>query len=314
MVKTIGNPLSWTAEALGRGAHWMADATGEVGGARSGEIEVRRIELDDLRTALARGVDDFLAFRSDVIVICLVYPLVGALLVWFAFERALLPLVVPLIVGFALLGPVAAIGLYEMSRRRELRIQVSWGDAFAVMRSPAIVPILILGSCLLLIFVFWLVIANGLYAATLGPEPPVSFLALLRDTLTTGAGWTMLIVGGALGLGLAALVLAVSIVSFPLLLDRHVGLPTAVTTSLMVVKRNPVPVAVWGLIVATSLAFSAATLFIGLIFALPVLGHGTWHLYRRAIGTREEPNALGNDNNLPDRRKRRLQPIDSSCS
>ena len=295
MVQTIGNPLSWAARALGRSARWMADATDEVGGARSADIEVRTIGLDDLRNALARGVDDFSAFRSDVIVICLVYPLMGVLLVWFALDRALLQLLFPLVAGFALLGPLAAIGFYEMSRRREHGMQVRWSDALAVMGSPAIVPIVMLGGYLLLIFVIWLIIANWIYAATLGPEPAESLLALLRDTLTTGAGWTMLIGGSAVGFCFAAVVLAVSIVSFPLLIDRHVGLPTAVKTSLMVVKRNPVPVAVWGLIVATGLALSAATLLIGLVFVLPILGHGSWHLYRRAVGTRQEPNALDND-------------------
>lgn len=301
MVETIGNPLSWTARGLKHSARWLADATMEVGGARRAEIEVRKIGLDDLRHALARGIDDFMAFRSDVIVICLVYPLAGLLLVWFAFDRALLPLLFPLIGGFALLGPVAAIGLYEMSRRRELGMNVRWSDALAVVGSPAIIMIVLLGAYLLLLFVFWLVFANWIYAATLGPEPPASLLALLRDTLTTGAGWTMLIGGSAVGFCIAALVLAVSIVSFPLLIDRHVGLPTAVKTSLMVAMRNPVPVAAWGLIVVIGLAFSAATLFIGLVVVLPVLGHGSWHLYRRAVGTREELNERGSAHDLADR-------------
>lgn len=293
MVETIGNPLSWATRALGHGARWVADATEEVGGARRAEIEVQSIGSDDLRAALARGVDDFLTFRSDVIVICLVYPLVGAFLVWMAFDQAFLQLLFPLIAGFALLGPVASIGFYEMSRRRELGLKVGWGDAVSVIASPAIIPILMLGGALLLTFVFWLVVANWIYGATLGPEPPASLLALLRDTLTTGAGWVMLIGGVGFGFCLAALVLMVSIVSFPLLIDRHVGLPVAVKTSLMVSLANPVPVIAWGLIVVIGLALSVATLFIGLIFVLPILGHGSWHLYRRAVRSADEAHDGG---------------------
>ena len=101
--------------------------------------------------------------------------------------------------------------------------------------------------------------------------------------LGTGAGWTMIIVGIGVGFLFALLVLAVSVVSFPLLLDRNVGIGTAVTTSIRVVATNPAVMALWGLIVAAGLVVGSLPLFVGLVVILPVLGHATWHLYRKVV-------------------------------
>ena len=122
-----------------------------------------------------------------------------------------------------------------------------------------------------------------IYMNTLGPEPPASLTAFARDVFTTGAGWAMVVIGMAVGLLFAVLVLAVSVVSFPMLLDREVGLGLAIMTSVRVVAANPRPLAVWGLIVAGSLLIGSIPLFVGLIFVMPVLGHATWHLYRKTV-------------------------------
>ena len=228
-------------------------------------------------------MEDFGACRTDVIALCVFYPVIGALLAWFAFDRNLVPLLFPVISGFALLGPVAGVGLYEMSRRREIGEEPSWAHAFAVVRHPSFAAIAVLGLMLGGVFVVWMLTAHGIYYATLGPELPASLGAFLRDTFTTGAGWAMIIVGCAVGSLFAALVLAISVVSFPLLLDRDVGLPVAVITSLRVTAANPVPIAVWGLIVAAGLVIGSIPFFLGLIVVLPVLGHATWHLYRRTV-------------------------------
>ncbi len=287
MVKTIGNPLSWTAHVLGSGSSYVASGTREIGGEDTAPVVIRKLELSDLKIALRKGAEDLAAFRSDVVFICVVYPVVGVLLTWFAFNRDLLPLVLPLISGFALIGPVAALGLYEMSRRREAGEEPGWGAAFGVFGSPSAVPIFLLGLYMLGIYLVWMLTAYAIYSVTLGPEPPVSVLSFLGDVFGTGAGWALIVVGMSVGFLFAAGVLAISIVSFPMLLDRHVGVLTAVSTSVKVVTRNPVTAAVWGLIVAVSLALGMATLFIGLVFVLPILGHATWHLYRRAIGSPE---------------------------
>ena len=140
-----------------------------------------------------------------------------------------------------------------------------------------------LGLALLAIFFVWLAAADAIYAATLGPEPPTSFATFLRDVFTTTAGGVMIVVGIFVGFLFALLVLAISVVSFPLLLDRDVGLPTAVLTSLRAVAANPGPMAAWGLIVAAGLALGSIPLFLGLAIVVPVLGHATWHLYRKVI-------------------------------
>jgi uncharacterized membrane protein len=285
MKRTIGNPLSWGAQeaaAVGRQLWSIATHIGHD----TDDLEVlsvRRITVHDLRDVLRKGVEDFSACRSDVIALCLFYPVVGVLLTWIAFDRNLVPLFFPLISGFALIGPVAGVGLYEMSRMRENGENVNWGHAFAVVKSPSFAAIAALGLLLGAVFVVWMLTAHGIYYATLGPESPVSVGAFFRDVFTTGAGWAMIIVGCAVGFLFAALVLASSVISFPLLLDRDVGVPVAVTTSLRVTAANPVPIAVWGVIVTAGLVIGSLPLLLGLIVILPILGHATWHLYRRTV-------------------------------
>jgi len=280
----IRNPVEWTADQL-----WLASLTvGSLGHSVRGSRDialptVRRIRTSDLRAVLMRGLADFEAYRSDVIFICLIYPLVGILLAWLSFGYHFLPLLFPLASGFALLAPVAAVGLYEMSRRREQGHRIGWIDAFGVVRSPGFGAILVLGLVLLAIFVLWMLAAAVIYQLTLGPEPPLSITAFARDVFTTSAGWTMIVVGVGLGFLFALLVLAISVVSFPLLLDRDVGLYGAVSTSIRAVAANPGPMAVWGLIVAGGLVIGMIPAFLGLIIVMPVLGHATWHLYRKVV-------------------------------
>lgn len=283
MVNTIGNPLTYVASVFGRGAHHLGDGVAELGSNDTAPIDIRHLTLADLRIALRKGAEDFAAMRTDVMFIVLVYPVIGLLLVWVAVNRALLPLVFPMISGFALLGPIFAVGLYEMSRRREAGKKVTWADGFGVLASPSFIPILVLGFYLAAIFVLWMVIALGLHGITLGPDAPESAGAFLREIFQTGPGWVMLIAGVGIGFVFAAVVLAISVVSFPLLLDRNVGLPRAVVTSVRVTRQNPVIISLWGLIVVGLLGLGVITFFVGLIFVLPILGHATWHLYRRAV-------------------------------
>lgn len=283
----IRNPIEWGVDQLKtandvveRAGHSLSAPEDAQGASLPA---VRRIEIADLKDALARGVDDLGAYRSDVIFLCLVYPAAGLLLAWLAFNYDLLPLLFPLASGFALLGPVAAVGLYEISRRREQGDDITWADAFSVVRAPAFGAIFVLGLLLLAIFLLWLAAAHVIYLVTLGPESPASIGAFVGDVFTTGAGWTLIVVGVGVGGLFAVVVLTISVVSFPLLLDHDVGLYTAVTTSVCAVVANPGPMAVWGLIVAGGLLIGSIPALLGLVFVLPVLGHATWHLYRKIV-------------------------------
>ena len=284
---TIQTPVGWVWDR-------MAQAGNTVGAARPDEYWphagvapavplVRRIGAADLRYALRRGLEDFAANRTEVIFLCLIYPLIGLILGQLASGNGFAPMLFPLASGFVLIGPFAAVGLNEMSRRRELGEQVSWTDAFGVLRSPAIGAIVLLGLLLIAMFLVWMVAASVIYNVTLGPLPPVSLAAFAHDVFATGPGWAMIALGVGVGFLFAVAVLAVSVVSFPLLLDQNVRLDTAVSTSIHVVTVNPGTMALWGLIIAGALVLGSIPFLVGLVVVLPVLGHATWHLYRRVV-------------------------------
>jgi uncharacterized membrane protein len=251
---------------------------------------VRHITNEDLWAALRAGWADLGAVRDDVLFIGVVYPLAGLIFARFLFSQNLIPLAFPLIAGFALIGPVAAVGLYEISRRREAGEHVNWLTSFKVFRSPALPSVLWLGFLMLVLFGLWMAVAYGVYYATLAPmfmtpigaEPP-SLAAFLKAVFTTPQGWAMIVAGMAAGFVFAAVAMAVSVISFPLLLDRDVGAITAVKTSLKAVSANPRVMALWGLIVAGALLLGSIPALVGLIFVVPILGHATWHLYRKLV-------------------------------
>ena len=283
----IRNPLEWAWDHLKQTGQAMESTAHTVDGAWEGHDAaaptVRRIGAADIGDALAKGFKDFGACRTDVIFLCMIYPIAGLIISRMAFDYGMLALIFPLIAGFALIAPLFGVGLYEMSRRRERGIATGWADAFAVVRSPAIGSITVMGLLLLALFCLWLFAANLIYTVTLGPDAPVSAAAFARDALTTPEGWTMTVVGVGVGFLFALVVLVISVVSFPLLLDRDVGVGTAIATSVRAVRVNPGPMMMWGLIIAASLVIGAIPLLVGLAIVLPVLGHATWHLYRKVV-------------------------------
>jgi uncharacterized membrane protein len=284
---TIRNPVEWGVDQF-RHAASAVESAGRAGrrtreNLHSPAPAVRRIGVADLGLVLAQGYDDFAAYRTDVIFLCVFYPIVGLVLARLAFGYDLIPLIFPLASGFALVGPFAAVGLNEMSRRREAGMTATWADAFGVFRSPSFGAIVVLGLALMALFLLWLLAAEAIYQITLGPAPPASLGGFVHDVLATPAGWTMIGVGVGVGFLFAVLALAISVVSFPLLLDREVGVDTAVLTSIRAVFTNPGPMAAWGLIVAGGLVISSIFLLVPLIIVMPVLGHATWHLYRQIV-------------------------------
>jgi uncharacterized membrane protein len=244
---------------------------------------VRKIGFADIKDALAKGIEDFATMPSHVIFLSLIYPIVGFVLARAAFGYDVLPLLYPLSTGFALIGPLAAVGLYELSRRREQGLDTHWTHAFDIRHSPSFPAILALGALLMLIFIAWLATAQAIYQSLFGPIAPTSIGGFVSDVLTTSAGWKLIILGNFLGFLYAVVVLAISVVSFPLLLDRDVGAAVALWTSVRAVALNPITMAAWGLIVAVLLVIGALPCFFGLAVVMPILGHSTWHLYRKVV-------------------------------
>jgi uncharacterized membrane protein len=244
---------------------------------------VRSIGPSDLRYALAKGLEDFRAMPTHVLFLCLIYPIAGIAIGRATFGYDVVPLLYPLASGFALIGPFAAIGLYELSRRRELGLDTSWKHAFDVFHSPSLPAIAGLGAILLAIFGVWIAVADAIYAANFDPYEPISLSALVRQVLTTPHGHNLIAVGNVVGLLFAVVAFTLSAVSFPLLLDRNVGVAMAIITSVKVALRNPLTMALWGLFIAGGLAIGSLPFFLGLAVVVPIFGHSTWHLYRRAV-------------------------------
>src|SRR5580658_853005 len=214
---------------------------------------VRHIMPADLLQSLKQGLDDFLAMPSHAVFLCLIYPLLGLWLISLTSGYSMLPLAFPLAAGFALVGPLAAIGLYELSRRREAGLDTTSSHAFEVLRSPSLGAIVVLGVLLMAVFLIWLAVAEAIYIANFGYAAPASMRQFLSEVFNTPAGWTLIVVGTGVGFLFAAFVLTIGAISFPLLLDRDVGAAVAVLTSIRVVAENPLTMALWGFIVAVML-------------------------------------------------------------
>lgn len=244
---------------------------------------IRKIGFADLREALRLGFADFAAMPTHLFFLGLIYPIIGLVIGRLVFGYEVLPLLFPLAAGFALIGPFAALGLYELSRRREAGLDTGWKHAFDVFRSPSFAAIAALGLLLVVIFLVWIAAANAVYVASFGYQAAASIPDFLDQVFNTPEGWRLIIVGNGVGLLFAVLVLMLSVVSFPLLLDRQVSPAVAMLTSVRAVLANPLTMALWGLIVAVLLVVGMLPFFFGLAIIVPILGHATWHLYRKVV-------------------------------
>src|ERR1700694_4128596 len=244
---------------------------------------IRSIGLSDLRDALRLGWEDFKAVPSHAVILCVIYPVLGIVLFRMVLGYSVLPLLFPLAAGFALLGPFAALGLYELSRRRERGEEAAAWNAVHVLRAPSFGAMLGLGTLLLVLFIVWIAAADAIYIAAFGYAPAASIPDFAARVLTTPEGWSLIIFGCGVGFLFAVVALCVSVVSFPLMLDRHASAIDAIRTSLRSVMKNPFAMAAWGLIVAVLLVIGSLPFFVGLAIVLPVLGHATWHLYRKVV-------------------------------
>ena len=212
---------------------------------------IRRIGPADLKDSLTKGANDLLPILEFLgkPIFAVLFSIFYAIICIYLISTNL-PLLFPLMSGFALIGPCVATGLYEVSRRRELGLDTFWTHVFDLRHAPSLPSILALGLVLL---TFWQAAAKSLYVGLFGSAAPESLRGFLTEVLTTSRGWTLIILGNAIGFIFAIAVLTISVVSFPLLLDRNVGVAVAVHTSVRAVLANPLTMALWGLIVAASL-------------------------------------------------------------
>jgi len=257
---------------------------------------VRSITPRDLIDVLAKGLDDFRAMPTHVIFLSLIYPIAGLIIAQATFGYGLFQLVYPLAAGFALVGPFAAVGIYELSRRREQGLDTAWRHAFDLLQAQSFRAILALGLMLAVLFSVWIAAAQAIYITYFGYAPPESFQTFAQEVLNTDAGRRMILLGNGVGFLFALTAFAISVVAFPLLVERDISATAAAATSVRAVLRNPFTMALWGLVVATTLLIGSLPFLVGLAVAIPVLGHSTWHLYRKVI--------------VPDLPPREPQPIE----
>ncbi len=255
-------------------------------------VAVRTIGVADLKDALAKGIEDFKAMPSHAVFLGVIYPVIGVVLLRAALGLDLWPLLFPLAAGLGLVGPFFAIGLYELSRRREQGLDAAPWHAFRALRMCG-ANCLALGAMLAVVFLAWLATAQGITVLVFGDAAPASLGAFLREVFTTQAGWTLLAVGTGVGVLFAAAIFSISVVSFPLLLDRKVSAVEAVAISIRAVRASPVTMAVWGAANTAALVIGSLPVFIGLVVVMPVLGHASWHLYRKVIPPLEGESAPG---------------------
>lgn len=247
------------------------------------DIDIRSIGVEDLKDALRRGLDDFRQMPTHLVILALAYPIFGFIAGRWAFGANLTPLLFPLVSGFALVGPLAAVGLYELSRRREAGLATSWSDVRRVLDAPSLMTLIQIGVLILGLFFAWLYSAMSIFAWAFPDGAPETLAGFYQAVFTTQAGIKLMVVGIGVGFLFALAVLAISVVSLPMTLDRHVDAPTALAASVKAFTTNPATMAKWGLMVTAALVLGALPLLVGLAVVVPVLGHATWHLYRKLV-------------------------------
>jgi uncharacterized membrane protein len=246
-------------------------------------IPVRKISGDDRRWALRQGLGDFQAMRGDLVFAGLIYTVIGIAAAVMTTNGPLMPFFFPVVAGVGLLGPVAAVGFYELARRRENGLDSGWTHFLDVRHRPAVDDMGIVAGLLLAIFGLWLLVAGVLYVSLFGWATPTSITGFFAMVFTTPAGWALILIGAAIGAVFGWIVLALSVVSLPMLVDCDVSASEAVSASWRAAHANKSEMVRWGLTVVALLVLGSIPLFVGLAFVLPWLGYSTWHLYTRLI-------------------------------
>lgn len=245
---------------------------------------VQPASFGDLGAALAAGLADFRAVPLFGVSVGAAYAVFGWILVAAAESSTWDGLVFPLLGGFVMVAPFAATILYEISRRRALGLPFGFNDARAIVSGTARRSLMVLGLVLVLWLGIWSRAAVFIYAIYYGIDAP-PFLEMLPDMVTTERGLMFLFWGHLVGAAFAFVAYCLSVLSFPFLLDRDADIATAIITSFKAVLASPVVMLTWAFMIGVVMSMAAVPAFLGFLVALPVLGHATWHLYRRLVET-----------------------------
>ena len=247
------------------------------------EIKTRKIGTQDLWQCLREGYEDFIARPISIPFQIAFYFLIALIIVLIAVDQNLRYLAFPMVAGFNLIAPIIAIGFFELSRQREQGLPMRWGSAFSFIHSSAFAPILALSIIMMLIYVAWLYMAEAIYFGLFSENTPATVAAFVEELFSSRRGGALIVYGNAVGFLFACAAMAISVVAFPLALDKPVTSITAIKVSVRAFADNLAVLCIWGLIVVALLALGAMFFLIGLAVALPVLGHATWHLYRKLV-------------------------------
>jgi uncharacterized membrane protein len=240
----------------------------------------RDLALSDLARVLGAGWRDFIAMPRFGLFFGGVYVLTGLAIGWVALRGGELAWLIPAIAGFPLVAPFVAVGLYEASRRREAAEALTWRGVLGALKGHGDDQILSMGVIVFVAFSFWMIVAHAIFAIFMA-ESGVGGESL--DALLTPAGLAMLAVGSIVGGIMALAFYAMTVISLPMLVDRKVDFLTAIIASFKVMRGNLFVMLAWAAVIAGLLFVAMIPAFLGLLVVLPVLGHATWHLYRRAV-------------------------------
>lgn len=250
----------------------------------SDDIQTREISLADLRECLSKGWADFSARPLGSAPLIVLFYFLGAFIITLAaFGLDLSYFAFPIVAGFTLVGPIIAIGFFEISRQREQGLNTNWRSAFEFIHTSSFAPVLALSLIMAVLYVFWLYLAELIYFSLFSANPPASVAEFIGQLFTTRHGGALVAYGNFVGFLFAFAALSISVVAFPLALDKPVTSLTAMSVSIRAVTSNMLVMIAWGVIVGALLLIGAAFFLIGLAVTLPVLGHATWHLYRKLV-------------------------------
>lgn len=250
---------------------------------QQGMPRVNTVTAADITASLKAGFSDFLARPLMSGFFGLFYAVFGILFIWSLVWLGQIWMIIPAIVGFPLVAPFAAAGLYEMSRRLQEEERFGWSEILTVMANQRKREMGWMAFVTLFVFWVWVYHVRLWLAIILKDASFSDFDGFLNAVFFTPQGWTFLAVGTCVGAFLSAVLFAVTVVAMPMLLDRETNFVSAMLTSIRVVTENPVVMLTWAAIISVTMLLSLVPAFLGLIFTLPILGHTTWHLYRRVV-------------------------------